>query len=94
MSDPYAIFADGRDAQREALASFWPELYESLARLDQPAAARNIPCGVAIAHPVSERRKAIGRVSRNGTPACEDCFVRLRDRPVHPLELQPPKDAS
>lgn len=94
MSDPHKIFADGRDGQREGLKSFWPDLYESLARLDQPAAARNIPCGVAMAHPASDKRQAIGRVSRNGTPACKDCFVRLRDRPVYPLELQGPRDRS
>ena len=94
MSDPHKIFADGRDGQREGLKSFWPELYESPARLDQPAAERNVPCAMGLAHPLSERRWAIGRASRNGTPACKDCFARLRNREVFPLELQGPKDAS
>lgn len=94
MSDPFRIFADGRDGQRDGLARFWPELYESLARLDVPTAERNVPCALGMAHPKSEPRKAIGRISRNGTPACKDCFARLRERPVYPLELQGPEERS
>lgn len=83
-ADPFRLFADDPGKQA-ALKIVWPELHDALARVGQPdevvracvlgdcapdmAAALGVP-----------RRRAVGRVTRNGHPACRH-HIHLADRP-------------
>jgi hypothetical protein len=82
MADPREIFkAD--PSRQETLKILWPELYDALI----PRAVDGEPlipcslgdCGV-IFQPGTPRNKAVGRLYRNGTPACRH-HIHLADRP-------------
>lgn len=74
MSDPFAIFAAALDSKQGMLLTIWPELHNCLARLDGPTEERVLWCAVFAAHPVGTKRKATGRITENGHPACRDCI--------------------
>jgi hypothetical protein len=83
MSDPFRIFEQGRSKQ-ETLKMLWPELYECLAKLDVPQADRVIRCPVGTCgsgRTPGVGGRAVGRLTRNGTPACRAHLDKLADRP-------------
>ena len=79
--DPFKVFA-GDPSRQESLKIVWPELYDTLAKAgeqDGPIPCSLGDCGV-IDQPGVPRRKAVGRIYRNGTPACRH-HIALADRP-------------
>lgn len=93
MSDPFSVFGAATDGKRELLKTVWPELYTSLARLDTPRP--EVRC-VSATHRLlkhDDRPPAVGRIVRNGAPACRRCIDSMSARPGgYPLQLTDPRN--
>lgn len=73
MSDPWRIFKADLNRQN-TLKVLWPDLYESLAGLDEAGPPRVLKCVLA-AHPLGGGPAAVARiVSDYGPPACRTCI--------------------
>lgn len=79
-ADPFRIFAGASSAKQEILKNLWPELYEALAKLDQPEAERVITCVIGSCPYTNPRPRAVGRLTRNGHPACRAHIAKMADR--------------
>lgn len=80
--DPYRIFREESQSKRETLKLLWPELYDAL----MPPATARYAWNCAL-HGDRQGPPVVGRLWRNGTPACAACIRRACDKPGgYPLE--------
>ena len=96
MTDAYAVFkAD--PGRQNTLKTIWPDLYNALARLDEPAGGRVIRCAV---HPArlaapewTGRPLAVARLGdKYGHAACRACLDSLGGQGYagFPLKIERP----
>jgi len=87
-----SIFSEAGAGKQEGLRHFWPELHAALSGQGPDAAPRPAPwCPICTRTetPAAAKKRATGRLTFNGTPACPSCIARSSDRPGgYPLELQ------
>lgn len=83
--DPFQVYRNGRDRQKENLRVMWAELAAALEPDKQ--VVRPAPCAAAFDCP----RPGVGRLRRNGTPACEEHIKLSSRRGGWPLKLLPPE---
>lgn len=76
MADPKAVFLNGTDGQRTSLEMIWAELYNALV----PPTGEPSTWGCALGGH-EEHAPVVGRLYRNGTPACVRHIATSADRP-------------
>lgn len=88
-ADPYRIFLEETDQKRAMLATLWPALHDALA--PPPGSSRQISCPICRDRYPNEPAPIVGRLTRNGHPACRRCLDQLATRPGGwPLKLLAP----
>jgi hypothetical protein len=94
VASPSRIFAEGGTSKQETLKMIWPELYEALAGIVAGQQSSRVLFCVLGDCGISKRgRIAVGRITRNGTPACAYCIGQMASRPGGwPLKLLGPDD--
>ncbi len=76
--DPFKVFMDAPDSHREMLKTLWPELYASLAPASDTV--RPLTCVLGSCPFTKPRPVAVGRITRNGHPACRKHIATAADR--------------
>lgn len=87
-----SVFNNASAGKQEGLRQYWAELHAALSGTGPDAETRQPPsCPICTRYdtPPAARKKAVGRLTFNGTPACFWCIARLSDKTGgYPLELQ------
>lgn len=91
MSDPKSVFAEGSETMREVLKGIWPELYTALMPPAGSGTVVGCVLGSCVDRPAATRPRAVGRVSLNGPPACEEHVAASRRPGGYPLALTDPR---
>jgi hypothetical protein len=97
MTDPFEVFKAGTGGRQNTLKTIWPDLYDSLARVEQAGAARaadnNLRRCVLAAHPLGAGPPAVGRVGdKYGHTACRACIDKVHGpgHPGFPIKIERP----
>jgi hypothetical protein len=90
MTDPREVYRQGSEHQRSLLLKIWPAMHAAVAPSnDEAEPARNVLCVIGSCPFTRPRPVAVGRLTRNGHPACRAHIAKLANRlGGWPLERQ------